>query len=188
MSLARRLQPVSFEDYLASQRGEGQRFDFWDGTLVELEATTKNHNRIKRNLIAQIPQQVLENKGCELFDENVMTQIQSKKRYVYPDIVLTCNPEDQDPLIIVFPYVIIEILSQDTAQYDRTEKFFQYQRIPSVEQCVFIAQHQVAVESFERAPNGQWLMTPLAVASDKLIIHRLNHRIPLEQIYDRISF
>jgi hypothetical protein len=37
MSLARQLQPVSFEEYLASQRGEGQRFDFWDGTLVELK-------------------------------------------------------------------------------------------------------------------------------------------------------
>ena len=92
MSLARRLQPVSFEEYLASQRDEGQRFDFWDGALIELE------------------------------------------------------------------------------------------------QCVFIAQHQLAVESFERASNGQWLMTPLAAAADELIIPRLDHRISLEQIYHRITF
>ena len=116
-----------------------------------------------------------------------MTQLQSRRRYVYPDIVLTCDPSDQDPLIVEFPCVIIEILSQGTVQYDRTEKFFHYQRIPSVEQCIFIAQHRMAVESFERAPNGQWLMTPLAAASDELIIPRLDHHIPLEQIYHRIT-
>lgn len=188
MSLARKSQPPSFEAYLVSQREEGPRYDYWDGTIVELEATTKNHNRIKRNVIARIPTELLGEKGFELFDENVMTQIKLGKRYIYPDIVLTCNPADDDPLIIEYPSVIIEILSQGTAQYDRTEKFFQYQRIDSVEQCVFIAQHRMAVESFERAANGQWLLTPLEKPSDKLFIRALGHSISLHHVYGQISF
>jgi len=63
--------------------------------------------------------------SCELYDENVLTELQEKKRYVYPDIVITCEPSDE-PLIVKSPTVIFEILSPSTKKYDKTTKFFRY--------------------------------------------------------------
>jgi Uma2 family endonuclease len=187
MSLARKKDRISLEAYFELQRSGNQRHDFWEGTLVELEATTKNHNRIKRNIIDAIPRSIRKAAACELFDENVMTQLKQKQKYVYPDIVLTCDPRENDPLIIEYPCILIEILSDGTARYDRTDKFFQYQRIPTVEQCVFVAQNQMAIESFQRAEQGQWLMQPLQEASEALYFPKLDHSIPLADIYEGIT-
>jgi Uma2 family endonuclease len=186
MSLARKKDRISLEAYFELQRSGPKRHDFWDGELVELEATTKNHNRIKRNIIDAIPRSARQAADCELFDENVMTQLKHNQNYVYPDIVLTCDPRENDPLVIEYPCMLIEILSDGTERYDRTDKFFQYQRIPTVEQCVFIAQNQMAIESFQRADHGQWLMQPLQEAEDELYFPKLDLSIALDAIYDGI--
>ena len=169
------------------QRNSGKRYDFWDGKLIELEATTKAHNRIKRNLIRKLEVPALSEKDCKLFDENVMTQLKSREKYVYPDIVISCNPEDNDPLIVQFPFIIIEVLPDGTEQYDRTEKFFKYQRIPTVEQCVFVSQKMMAVESFIRSTEDQWLFKALEQPTDQLVFPKLGIDIRVEDIYQGIS-
>lgn len=187
MSLARKKERISLDAYFELQRNGPERHDFWDGELVELEATTKNHNRIKRNIIDAIPRSARQAAGCELFDENVMTQLKRGQKYVYTDIVLTCDPRENDPLVIEYPCIIIEILSDGTERYDRTDKFFLYQRIPTVEQCIFVAQNQMAIESFQRAEQGQWLMQPLQQADEVLYLPKLDHRIPIAAIYEGIT-
>lgn len=186
MSLARKEERISVEEYFDLQRNTDKRYDFWDGILIELEATTKTHNRIKRNLIRELDGPELAEKGCELFDENVMTQLKSRKKYVYPDIVISCNPDDDDPLVVQYPCIIIEVLSDGTEQYDRTEKFFKYQRIPSVEQCVFVSQKMMAVESFIRSTEDQWLFKALEQPYDQLVFPNLGIAIKLEEIYQGI--
>lgn len=187
MSLARKKKRISLDAYFELQRNGPERHDFWDGKLVELEATTKNHNRIKRNIIDAIPRSARQAAGCELFDENVMTQLKRGQKYVYPDIVLTCDPRENDPLVIEYPCIIIEILSDGTERYDRTDKFFLYQRIPTVEQCVFVAQNQMAIESFQRAEQGRWLMQPLQQTDEALYLPKLDPRIPIAAIYEGIT-
>lgn len=187
MSLARKEQRISVDEYFDLQRRTDKRYDFWDGKLIELEATTKIHNRIKRNLIRKLDVPGLSEKGCELFDENVMTQLKNRRKYVYPDIVVSCDPEDDDPLIVKYPCIIIEVLSDGTEQYDRTEKFFKYQRIPSVEQCVFVSQKMMAVESFIRSTDDQWLFKALEQPTDQLVFPKLGVSVSLEEIYMGIS-
>lgn len=154
MSLASQSKHISFDDFLQQQLVENSlRSDFWDGEVVELEATTKAHNRIKRNIIRQLDEGQLQAAGCELYDENVLTELAEARRYVYPDIVVSCDPTDTDSLIVKSPALIVEILSDSTQHYDRTKKFFQYQRLPSLQQVIFVAQRMMAVESFQRQPN-----------------------------------
>ena len=177
---------ISFEAYLLSEQDSEVRHEFSDGTLIPIEATTKAHNRIKRNLIRQIETPEFDKSACELFDENVLTQLTERKKYVYPDIVVSCDPDDTDPLIVKSPAVIIEILSPSTKKYDKTVKFFAYQRIPSLQQCVFVAQDSVEVKSFQRSKDEQWILTTLESVEDTLRIDVLNLEIKLADIYTNI--
>ena len=180
-------EKVTFEEYLSLEQESEARHEFQDGELIPLEATTKAHNRIKRNITRQIETPEFEERGCELYDENVLTQLQEKKRYVYPDVVITCQPTD-DPLVVVHPTVVFEILSPSTKKYDKTTKFFRYQRIPSLQQCVFVAQDEVEVKSFLRHANGQWVQTALDDIEEVLEIPALQTNISLRTIYRGISF
>jgi len=174
---------ITFEEYLALEKESETRNEFHDGEIVPLEATTKAHNQIKRRLIRNIETPEFEASGCELFDENVATVVQEGKRIFYPDIVVSCNPEDDDPYLVHTPQLIIEILSESTKKYDKTVKFFRYQRIPTLRQCVFIAQDEIEVRSFLRSEDNQWLLTLLNDSEDMLTFPSLGIGIKLSEIY-----
>ena len=188
MEAIKKIEPkITFEEYLALEQDNDGRHEFYDGKLIPIEATTKAHNRIKRNLIRQIETPAFDKSSCELFDENVLTQLTEKKKYVYPDIVISCDPNDNDPLIVKSPTIIIEILSPSTKKYDKTVKFFAYQRIPTLQQCIFVAQDTIEVKSFQRSKDNQWILTTLESLADKLQIPSLNLVIKLEDIYSNIN-
>lgn len=191
MSLAKKTfgEKYTFKEYLALEEKSEVRHDFIDGAIIPIEATTKTHNRIKRNLIKKIDVPSFSKKDCELFDENVMTQLKSKKQYVYPDIVITCHPDDNDLLIVKYPSIIVEVLSDSAERYDRTTKFFKYQRIDSLVQCVFISQNEMAVESYLKAKNTKhWLYQAMDQLDDELEFPSLEMSVSLKDIYDNISF
>ena len=187
MEAIKKIEPkITFEEYLVLEQDNDIRHEFYDGTLIPIEATTKAHNRIKRNLIRQIETPSFDKSVCELFDENVLTQLMERKKYVYPDIVITCDPDDNDPLIVKSPTVIIEILSPSTKKYDKTVKFFAYQRIPSIQQCIFVAQDNIEVKSFQRSKDNQWILSTLENTEDILYINSLSLKIKLKDIYTNI--
>jgi len=179
------MEGLTFEQYLVLEQDSDVRHEFSDGKLIPVEATTKTHNKIKRNLIRQIETPTFDAGACELFDENVLTQLTEGKKYVYPDIVVSCDPDDTDPLIVTSPTIIIEILSPSTKKYDKTVKFFAYQRIPTIQQCIFVAQDSVEIKSFERSGN-QWVLTTLESLEDVLEIPHLNLSISLANVYVNI--
>ena len=188
MNTAKKItQKYSFEDYVAFEQESETRHEFQDGVLIPIEATTKDHNTIITNFLlnANIPQ--LRKNGCQLFHENVITAVASNKRGVYPDIVVTCNKEDQkDTLVVRHPKLIVEVLSKSTASYDKTGKFFKYQRIPSLMQYVLISQYAYAVEHYTKMENGQWIYTALDQLDSVLEIPCIDLAIPLAALYETI--
>ncbi len=191
MSLARKYSKrYSFEEYIAIEQTSEVRNEFHDGMIIPVEATTKNHNTIVTNFLlnANIPQ--LRKNGCRLFHENVITEVDApKKKGVYPDIVVTCHEDDKlDTLVVRHPELIVEVLSNSTAKYDKTGKFFKYQRIASLKQYVLISQYACAVEFYQKMQNGKWVYTALSQMEDILEIPCINVAIPLSELYIDIQF
>ncbi len=191
MSLARKYSKrYSFEEYIAIEQTSEVRNEFHDGMIIPVEATTKNHNTIVTNFLlnANIPQ--LRKNGCRLFHENVITEVDApKKKGVYPDIVVTCHEDDKlDTLVVRHPELIVEVLSNSTAKYDKTGKFFKYQRIASLKQYILISQYACAVEFYQKMQNGKWVYTALSQMEDILEIPCINVAIPLSELYIDIQF
>ncbi len=180
---------VSFEDYLYGEQESSIRHEYRYGELIPLEATTKNHNTIVTNVLlnAEIPR--LRKAGCQVFHENVITEVREKRWAVYPDIAITCDSKDADNnLVVRHPQVIIEVLSKSTAAYDRTGKFFKYQRIPSLQQYILVSQYAIAVEYYFRMDDGQWIYTALDSLEDKLVIPSLGIEIKVSDLYATVVF
>ena len=191
MSFARKLsRRYSFQEYITLEQESDSRHEFHDGKIIPVEATTKNHNTIVTNFLlnANIPK--LRKSGCRLFHENVITEVDTpKKKGVYPDIVVTCNENDrQDALVVKHPILIVEVLSNSTAKYDKTGKFFKYQRIPSLKQYILISQYAYAVEFYQKMENGQWVYTALSSFEDILEIPCIDVAIPLAELYVDVQF
>ncbi len=180
---------LTFEEYLAGEQESAVRHEYRYGELIPIEATTKNHNTIVTNILlnAEIPR--LRKAGCQVFHENVITEVREKRWAVYPDLVITCDPRDtNNPLVVRHPQVITEVLSKSTASYDRVGKFFKYQRIPSLQQYILVSQYAVAVEYYLRMEDGQWIYTALDSLDDKLVIPSLDIEFKLSDLYAAVVF
>ena len=61
-----------------------------------------------------------------------------------------CAAGDVDPDVVKQPKLIVEVLSNSTEREDRSDKFYAYRRLPSLEEYVLVTQDTRRVEVYRR--------------------------------------
>lgn len=178
------------EEYLAMEETADFKSEYYQGEIFAMVGATANHSRIVRNLITRLTM-AFENKNCEVFGLDLRLWIEAVKLFTYPDLVISCgklqfhqNRRDT----ITNPLLLVDVLSESTQNYDRGQKFFLYRAIESLKEYVLIDQYQFQVEHFSKAEDGRWVLTEYHNAEDILSIPRIDFRISLKDIYDKVEF
>lgn len=142
----------TFEEYLALEQSEGIRYEYWDGEVIAMAGTTKRHNTIVQNLTSVLRPFARRN-GCAVYAENVRQKLKTGDRYVYPDVIYTCDPADLENDLGIWvnnPCLLIEVISDSTQGKDFYNKRFQYTKLSSLVYYLLISQTNYRVEVFER--------------------------------------
>ena len=75
-------------------------------------------------------------KKCSAVGSDQRLQILSGIAYTYPDLTVVCGSpqfnEGKKPDTLLNPTLLVEVLSESTADKDRGEKFMFYRQIPSL--------------------------------------------------------
>lgn len=180
-SPARRYTP---EEYFALEETSEVRHEYFEGEVFAIAGASKSHNLLAQNLAAGL-RAALRGKGCQTFIEDVRLVLEESVHYVYPDALVTCDPADwHDGYLVRHPVLIAEVLSPSTADYDRTEKFANYQKLPSLRHYLLISQTSWAVEWFRRDEAGQWIYTLVLEPTAVLTIPDLGLTLPLHGLYE----
>ena len=171
-------------EYFALEVQSEVRHEYFDGGIFAMAGGTKSHNLITQNIASGLRPGV-RSKGCQVFMEDVRLAVQDDFHYTYPDVMANCDPSDRrDPYLVRQPVLIVEVLSPLTAEYDRSRKFNQYQKIPSLRHYILVSQTAWVLEWFRRDDVGQWIYTVLSDPGDVLEIPDLDLRLPLANVYD----
>jgi Uma2 family endonuclease len=96
-------------------------------------------------------------KGCQLFSSDMKLRLElgGNTIFYYPDLLLSCDPQDRDPYFRRAPCMIVEVLSASTARIDRREKLLAYQSLPSVQTYLLVEQDLKRVELYRRSHHWQ---------------------------------
>ena len=172
------------EEYFALEAQSDVRHEYFDGEIFAKTGTSKAHNDLCLNLAINFKAS-LRGSGCRVQMENVRTAVQENFHYTYPDIVVSCDPDDhRDQLMVRHPVLLVEVLSPGTADYDRTGKFRQYQKLPTLRHYLLVAQTQWSLEHYRRNAADEWVFTALTEPDDVLEIPDLGLRLALADLYD----
>lgn len=110
----------------------------------------------------------------------------------YPDLVVICGePEYHDKYkdIVLNPRVIIEVLSESTADFDRTDKFHRYQICnPTLTDYILFSQDKPLVEHFIKQTDGTWKYFYYNTLESDITIESINCTLKLADIFYRIKF
>jgi len=148
--LARKLF-VSSAEYLEGEKVARVRHEYVDGDVYAMVGGTKAHNLISLNL-ARILHGHLRKTPCRVFSSDVKVHVawDWRERFYYPDVVVGCEAGDTDPYVVEQPKLVVEVLSDSTERDDRSDKFYAYRRLTSLEEYVLVAQDMRRVEVYRR--------------------------------------
>lgn len=105
-------QFISIEDYLAGEADGEQRHDFIGGRVYAMTGASRRHGLIA-SALAYAMTPAARNKGCQLFvaDMKVRVDIADTTSFYYPDLLLSCEPQDRETYYSKAPCLIVEVLS-----------------------------------------------------------------------------
>jgi Uma2 family endonuclease len=135
---------ISIEEYLRIEASNSIKHEYVDGVLHAMVGTTRRHNDILLNIASRLRAEAAGSQ-CHVYGADIKLRAASDKMY-YPDIVVTCDPNDDDPLIVHHPCLVIEILSPSTTGIDRREKLAAYWRIPDLLSYLVVSQDEYLIE------------------------------------------
>ena len=147
---------------------------------------TLPHNDLALNLYTALRPHVRQ-RSCRINVADVKVNIAAMDAYRYPDLVVSCDPSDQQAIqAIQAPKLIVEVLLPGTERRDRGEKFREYIQIPTLEEYVLIDSGQIGVECYRRGEGRMWLYFPY-VTGNVLRLDSVDFSCSLEQIYDGVQ-
>lgn len=146
--------PISVEEYLAGEQHGNVRHEYLDGLIYAMTGASRTHGLIV-NAIAFALTPATRRKHCQLFtsDMKLRLEIGGKTLFYYPDLLLTCDPKDNDAYFSHSPCLLVEVISPSTARIDRREKLLAYQTLPSLEAYLLVEQDIQRVELYRRSNN-----------------------------------
>jgi Uma2 family endonuclease len=146
---------LSPEEYLAWERRQERKHEYFDGEVFAMAAGSYRHNRLIMKVgFALEPS--LAARGCTVVasDQRVRAQ---HRRYVYPDVTVVCGaPAIEHDDVLTNPTVLVEVLSSTTEQYDRGLKWNSYQALASLTDYLLVSQERAHIEHFARIDN-RWI-------------------------------
>ena len=166
MSYALR-KPVDLGDYLLAEDTSPLRHEYLGGYVYAMTSGTLRHNRVALN-IASALLHALAGTACQVFINDVKLHVQAADSVYYPDVLVHCGGGPaNDAKRLTDAALIVEVLSDSTAQTDRREKRAAYQRLNSLRAYWIISQDEQRAEVHLRDAHGAW-GTRLCSAADLL--------------------
>lgn len=180
MSIANQAVMVTEDEYLAGEKVSDVKHEFVDGQVYAMSGASANHERITKNIARKFGNH-LENSPCEPFGPDMKVKVGSK--YFYPDVLVDCDFDENEPYFATSPTIIVEVLSESTHQIDRTVKRLAYLNIPTLVEYVLIEQDFVDIEVMRK--SDQWKSTHYFLG-DEVHFESIDLTLCVEEIYHRV--
>jgi len=143
------------------------------------------HSIIAGNTIRLLGNSLRE--GCQVGSSDLKFHIESINKSLYPDISVICQPyqvSERDRNALTNPVLLVEVLSESTANYDRGSKFHYYSELASLREYILIEQDIWKVEiRYRNAADDEWKMNWFEGKEAAVALYSMNITIPLAEIY-----
>ncbi|MCA1566837.1 MAG: Uma2 family endonuclease [Acidobacteria bacterium] len=180
---------LSPEEYLAIERQAEYKSEYVDGVMYAMAGDSERHNLIAGNLIAEFNVQ-LRKTDCRVYPSDLKVRVPNSRRFFYPDVSIVCGETqfaDDERDVVLNPVVVVEVLSESTAAFDRGKKFQSYQLIESLREYLLVSQDEPVVEHFLRQDDGHWLYTKAGGPDEVLSLPTVKCQLALRDAYDKVA-
>lgn len=178
-------QRISLAEYQQLEEDTDTRYEYHDGEVFAMSGAARKHSAIAsnvgRNLGNLLPA------GCRTFDSDLKVYVEAVNKGFHPDVSVACRPiiGPDEINAISNPVLLVEVLSESTADYDRGRKFWFYSQLASLREYVLIEQDRQAVEvRYRSSTTADWVMAYYEGEGTEVVLRSFDLRLPIARIYE----
>ncbi|WP_165874416.1 Uma2 family endonuclease [Rubrobacter taiwanensis] len=179
--------PLSIEEYRKLEESATVRHEYVAGEIYAMVGATRRHHRICGNIFRRLADAAAGG-PCRVSMETVRLEVAGDVIpggiAYYPDVMVVCGREPEDPYIEDAPCLVVEVVSPNTASTDRREKLMVYRQIPSVEAYLIIEQDRKRVERHFRGEDGLWRKADLVDVGRFPVPCPPDTELTLDEVYE----
>jgi Uma2 family endonuclease len=178
------------EEYLLLERTAVYKSEYFRGEIFAMAGASDEHNTIAGNIREALGPH-LRDRNCRRYILDMRLKVVATGLYTYPDVMVVCGERQftgDRPDTVTNPQVIFEVLSESTEKYDRDKKFSHYQRIPTLQEYVLVAQDKPLVDHYKRDDGNRWTFHRYEVLTDQVEFSSISATLQLTEIYEAIDF
>lgn len=178
------LSGLSEQEYLRGELDSETRHEYVGGEVYAMAGAGEAHNLIALNIASKL-RDFARGSPCRVFISDMKLHVQTWKAYYYPDILVTCDPGDNQSHFKERPSLVVEVLSANTESTDRREKMLAYRTLSSLREYVLVATDKRQVEIYRRDAQDEWQFA--AVSQDgSLALQSLGASLTLDEVYEDV--
>ncbi len=188
MSLAAEQATFDAPAYLTWEAEQPAKHEYLDGEVFAMAGASAAHVTIALNM-AMALRNHLRGSPCSVFISDMKLQVAADNAFFYPDVFVTCAARDRQPdanLAKQYPALIIEVLSDSTAAFDRGRKFELYQQIDTLQEYLLIEQDRKHADLFRKNNEGLWVLHP-AGEGDVVRLESVGVELALDGLYEDVE-
>lgn len=181
----------SVEEYLEIERKTNQKHIFINGLIYPMAGAKPPHLRISGNVFVQLYNALESRVDYEVFSSETKIYLPQFNYYYYPDaLVVAGKPEFASKEIgaILNPILIVEVLSDSTAEFDKGQKFAEYKTLASFREYALIHQDKAQINAHFRDSDGIWQPSVVSGLDSEVHFQSIDVKVLLSKIYRNVSF
>ena len=172
--------------YLAWEEQQAEKHEYIGGEVFAMVGARREHVVVSGNLYAAFKQR-LRGGPCQAYVSDLKLRVEAVDAFFYPDVMVSCDSRDHAASqFIAHPTLIVEVLSDSTAAFDRGDKFAAYRTLQSLQEYVLVDIQSRRVETFRRTPDGDWLFHAHLSELGDCHFPALGVSIPFEEIFENV--
>jgi Uma2 family endonuclease len=174
-------EPWTVERFLAWEDEQEGRHEFDGSHIIPLTGGSRAHQRIVFNLQVLLHRLLY----AQQYDIVAEMRIALGGKVRYPDIAVCAGRIPDAARTLRDAIVLFEVLSDETAAIDRSEKRRDYATLPGLRHYVLIEQDCIAAVALSRDATG-WTETSAAMGT--IALPALGIALPLAAIHEGLDF
>lgn len=172
---------MTSEQFLEWCLAQEERYELVDGVPVAMTGARRRHDQIVVNLYGILVPQ-LRGRACRPFTADTAVRIPSGN-VRRPDAGVDCGAFIDDAMIADAPFLVIEVPSPSTRQFDMFRKLEEYKSLPTLRQIVMIDPDQPEAQHWAHSDDGTGLHALIEGLDSRIELTGIDCAIDLETVY-----
>lgn len=173
---------LTVEEYLKLEETASVKHEYVAGEIHAMVGASRRHNTIAGKIYRRLAD-AAEGGPCRVYISDMKLRVADDIFY-YPDVMVACEPEPEDPYTEDEPCLVVEVVSPSTETTDRREKLVAYKKVPTIRAYLIVAQDRPWIERHWRGEDGAWRRADLVDAGGVVPIPGPETEITVAQVYE----